>query len=361
MASSAPIGVAALALLAGLAGLGCAMPNEPEDTSSEDSIYGGAVDSDGPVNGAVVALRIGDGTKAELCSATVIAPNVLLTARHCVSESLTRVVVCNSNGDSENGPHFADDFPVDQIHVFTGSKPNFAGPVAAAVTKVFRPEGQVVCNRDIALLVLDRPLEDVTPLPVRLTRPVGVEETIRSVGYGKTDTGSTGTRLRKAGVVVRAVGPGLSKSDTALGDHEFEVGVSICHGDSGGPAISQTTGAVVGVVSRGGDCGEDFGHIYVETSGFSDLIAQAIEAAGAPPAADEPPPAPPPPAASADGKGCSASPAAMSLSGRAWGEHAPAPLLGLLGAALVAFGRRLRRRARRDRSAAARASSRLGA
>ncbi len=319
----------------------CAPAAQEDETWSEDSIYGGAVDTDGPVNGAVVALRVGDGTRAELCSATAIAPNVLLTARHCVSQSVTKVVVCNSNGESENGAHFRDDHPLEKIRVFTGSKPNFAGPVAAAVTKVFHPEGNTVCNRDIALLVLDRDLADVKPLPIRLTRPVGVEEKVRSVGYGKTDTGSTGTRLRKAGVVVRAVGPGLSTSDTALGPHEFEVGLSICHGDSGGPAISQTTGAVVGVVSRGGECGEDFGHIYVETSGFGDLIMQAVDAAGSPPPSDEPAAAPAGPAPSPPkAKGCSVTPAVGCED---------APLAGgagaglAIGATLLALGRRRRR------------------
>lgn len=294
MVLARPLHVAFAACLVALSS--CASSSGDDETGSEDPIYGGAVDTDGPSNGAVVALRVGDGTKADLCSATAIAPNVLLTARHCISKSVTKVVVCNSNGDSENGDHFGDDHPLSDIRIFTGSKPDFTGVAAASVKNIVRPDGKTVCNKDIALLVLDRPLENVTPMPVRLSRPVGIQETIRSVGYGRNDSGSSGTRLRKTGVVVRAVGPGLSPSETALGDNEFEVGMSICHGDSGGPAISQSTGAVIGVVSRGGECGEDFGHIYIETSGFSDLITQAIELAGAPPPSEEPP-APPTPAA----------------------------------------------------------------
>jgi secreted trypsin-like serine protease len=68
--------------------------------------------------------------------------------------------------------------------------------------------------------------------------------------------------------------------------------MSICHGDSGGPAISQSTGAVIGVVSRGGDCGEDFGHVYTSTSGFADLVDKAIHLAGAQAAQLEPEPPP---------------------------------------------------------------------
>lgn len=320
----------------------CSAPAVDDSTDSEDPIYGGSVDSDG-TNGAVVALRIGTGLTAELCSATAIAPNVLLTARHCVSKNVTKTVVCNAKGESENGPHFGDDQKLEDLHVYTGAKPNFSGPVAAAVKNIVRPDTMAVCNQDIALLVLDRSLPDVTPMPVRLTRSVGVEETIRSVGYGKSDTGTTGTRIRKTGVVVRAVGPGLSKSDTALGDHEFEVGLSICHGDSGGPAISQSTGAIVGVVSRGGDCSEDFGHIYVETSGFSDLIDQALSLAGAPPPLPEPPPSAAPASTS------KATPSSEPRSGGcALGARTTSPLWGwdLAIAFGAVFGAALRRRRR---------------
>ncbi|MBK6693126.1 MAG: trypsin-like serine protease [Myxococcales bacterium] len=331
-----------LVLFAALAASATQCASAPVDSGdeTEDPIYGGSLDDS--TNQAVVALRIGQGAKAELCSAAAIAPNVLLTARHCVSTSLTKTVICNSKGASENGPHFGDDHPVSDIRVYTGAKPNFYGGVAAQVREIVRPDAPVVCNQDIALLILDRNL-DVTPLPVRLARDVGVQESIRSVGYGKTDTGTTGTRLRKTGVVVRAVGPGLSSSETALGDHEFEVGVSICHGDSGGPAISQLTGAVIGVVSRGGECGEDFGHVYTETKGFTELIERAVQKAGAAPAQPETEsllpastPAAKAPAANADDKGGCA--VGTSKTGRG---HA-ASLAGglLLGLAMVRRRRR---------------------
>ncbi len=339
MAQSSPVArVVISALLLGLCN--CVVASDDGD-GTEDPIVGGSPDTDG---GAVVALRIGKGRMAELCSATAIAPNVLLTARHCVSKSLTKTVICNAKGASENGPHFGDDHPLEDIRVYTGAKPDFDGPTAASVRELVRPDGDVVCNQDIALLVLDKDLEGIAPLAVRLTRHVGVQETIRSVGYGKTDTGSTGQRLRRTGVTVRAIGPGLSPSDTALGANEFEVGMSICHGDSGGPAISQTTGAVIGVVSRGGDCGEDFGHVYTSTSGFAGLVDKAIHLAGIESAQLEPEPPPPAAkpangAAKGAGGGCAVQPSSAgaahaSQSGAAdWGK------LGVflaLAAALVA-------------------------
>src|SRR5690606_37859440 len=70
---------------------------------------------------------------------------------------------------------------------------------------------------------------------------------------------------------------------TPLGPHEFEVGQSICQGDSGGPAISADTGAIIGVVSRGGACEDDHGHIYTTTAGFDALFSEAFAVAGGAP------------------------------------------------------------------------------
>jgi hypothetical protein len=74
------------------------------------------------------------------------------------------------------------------------------------------------------------------------------------VGYGQNDQGSpTGTRFRRDDVPVLALRAGVSASGTALGASEIELGESTCEGDSGGPAISETTGAIVGVASRSGE------------------------------------------------------------------------------------------------------------
>src|SRR5262249_27751374 len=135
-------------------------------------------------------------------------------------------------------------------------------------------------------------ISGIAPLRVRLAAPVKTGESVRAVGYGQNDQGQPiGTRFRKDGVSVLSVGAAVSSSQTALGSNEFEVGESICEGDSGGPAISEQTGAVVGLVSRGGACTDTYGHVYESLSGFTDLFQQAFAlACGAP--IDENAPAP---------------------------------------------------------------------
>lgn len=251
------------------------------DGRMSTSIYGGAKDDDSESITSVVALRVGLGGTFELCTGTVIAPNVILTARHCVTKNVTTSVSCDEEGRSANGRHIVADEDPSTIGVYLGAAPSFAQKPVAAARAIVAPKSTVLCNADIALVVLDKNLPSVAPLPVRLYGSTQPGETIRSVGYGQNDKRlPIGTRLRKEGVAVLAQGKAVSKSRTPLGLREFEVGRSICQGDSGGPAISEQTGAVIGVVSRGGGCDDDFGHIYTTTAGFDDLFQEAFALAG---------------------------------------------------------------------------------
>ena len=279
------------ALVLALASAGCAteatdqaVETHVTSSTSDPTIFGGAKDDDGEAVAGVVALRVGVGTTFELCSGALIAPNVVLTARHCVTKNATTSVACDENGRSANGPHVTADEEPATIGVYLGSSPNFARPGISKGRAIVSPTGPYLCDSDIALVVLETPITDVAPLEVRIHGAARKGEMIRSVGYGQNDQASPiGTRFRKGGVAVLAQGKAVSPSKTPLGTHEFEVGKSICQGDSGGPAISEETGAVIGVVSRGGGCGDDFGHIYTTTVGFDQMFADAFALAGATP------------------------------------------------------------------------------
>jgi secreted trypsin-like serine protease len=107
----------------------------------------------------------------------------------------------------------------------------------------------------------------VKPLAVKLDGAPLVGSYIRAVGFGK--------RGQKAGAGKKYARDHVRVLDRS--ENEFVVGESTCSGDSGGPALD-ASGAVVGVVSRGGPActGSNATNIYTATSAFSRLIKRAL-------------------------------------------------------------------------------------
>jgi S1-C subfamily serine protease len=216
-----------------------------------------------------------------LCSGALVAPNLVLTARHCVSRAVTATPSCDARGRSHNGDHLAEDVDPAAIAIYTGThvRPDVDVPAARAV-RTLHPTGQVLCDADVAFLVLDRPILNAAVLSMRLHSPVETGDVIMPVGFGGGVQNVVGLKVARAKSTILATGPSANAATGAvLGPREFEVDRATCRGDSGGPAIDVMTGEIVGIVSRGGSCSATGNHVYTRVDAYKRLAQAAFNAA----------------------------------------------------------------------------------
>ncbi|MEO8182007.1 MAG: S1 family peptidase, partial [Deltaproteobacteria bacterium] len=190
----------------------------------------------------------------------LIAPNLVLTARHCVAftddEDEKGVVECAT-------AQFNDPLPANLVLASPEPvRPKDANDPSYVRGKEIRTLGDAdVCGFDIALVILEgKGISDATrPIIPRLQEAPLAREKFSTVGFGLTnpaDPGSDGTRQRAEGSVVRCSREDcVALSDGAIRNSEWaSVDAPICSGDSGGPALDEQ-GRVIGVASRGDlDC-----------------------------------------------------------------------------------------------------------
>jgi len=232
-----------------------------------------------------------------ICSASLVAKNLVLTARHCVSHLVRGVFSCTAQGElvsldagaGELGTHLE----AASLEFYAGATPR-TEPVAYG-KEVFSTLSDTICTNDLAFVVLDRSLE-LPVFPLREHGQAERGEAVTLVGYGLDDAMSqtgrldfeTQPRTHNAELVVADVGPAENgqQISTVPPRSLLVEGPAGCLGDSGGPLLARESGAVLGVYSLlgGESClGADARHLFVHVPLFPLLAAQAFEAAGSEP------------------------------------------------------------------------------
>jgi len=218
--------------------LGCGRVTEAPPTpiaEEGDAIVGGSADADDPSVVAVYGQQPG-ARSGFLCTGSVIAPTVILTAAHCVSPVET--------GD---GAEFT---------VITGPDIGKSGAQQLAVDTVhanplWSPDN-LENGHDQGIVVLSQPTS-LQPLPINRRKLASslTGRAVRIVGYG-LDNGSTQTGAGTKRQALTSLGTILTNL-ILVGNSRH----GTCNGDSGGPAFMNIDGVetIVGTTSYGNaDC-----------------------------------------------------------------------------------------------------------
>jgi len=210
-------------MLQGIGDAVCAQVPSNALTDNGDGTYAinaGTLGSD--YNPLCDGERFGDQPTAAECTATLVAPDVLITAGHCLGQGMQTDL---------NGMYYVFDYAVKQAGVnpstFTGDQVYRASQILG----YFLGDGDSA--NDWAVLKLDRAVTGRTPASVRSSGSISVGQSVVAIGFG-------------AGLPMK-----FSDNATVQGliDFGFEADFDIIGGNSGGPIINADTGMIEGVLS----------------------------------------------------------------------------------------------------------------
>jgi hypothetical protein len=242
-----------LGLSVALGASACALPVEPDPSGTwREPIIHGELTSD-EQNSTVL---IWNSRQLSWCTGAVIAPTLVMTARHCLfsfTAGRNNYVECNESGlvSPVEGA-----FPPASLSVSVGKEAGRNLEEVALGINVYSGSELDLCTNDVGILEVDTPLP-VDRYALRLDAPPVRGERGTLIGWGATEADRDAPRLRltdarrQREIDVLFVGAGTftppGGTSRFIEAPTFVGTEGGCSGDSGGPLISKETGAVFGV------------------------------------------------------------------------------------------------------------------
>ena len=199
--------------------------------SPAQAMVGGAPAAENGVGRSVVTIV---GSRGNFCSGALIAPDIVLSAAHCVAPGATYKIVAY---DARRQPRL-----LDVRRVATHPTFNVKGILAHRA------------SADVALLQLASPMPGKAVAPTGAPRaPIaaGARFTVAGIGVTRRGDGKSGGTIRAASLIATGRPGNLQIRLVDPATNNAREGQGACTGDSGAPAFEAQDGraVVVGVVS----------------------------------------------------------------------------------------------------------------